>query len=62
MRRKLLPLLSALFVLCLVPAALAGPGTGSPAPDFTLNDVNGKAHSLSDFQGKVVMLNWWASW
>jgi hypothetical protein len=32
------------------------------APDFKLPDLNGKAHSLSDFRGKKVLLVTWASW
>jgi hypothetical protein len=32
------------------------------APDFTLPDINGKLHSLSDFRGKKVFLVTWASW
>ncbi len=32
------------------------------APDFTLPDINGKRHSLSDFRGKKVLLVTWASW
>src|SRR5262249_52219238 len=32
------------------------------APDFTLPDVQGKTHSLSDFRGKKVLLVTWASW
>jgi len=32
------------------------------APNFTLPDVNGKMHSLSDFRGKKVLLVTWASW
>ena len=32
------------------------------APDFTLTDINGKAVKLSDFKGKVVLLNFWATW
>lgn len=31
---------------------------GQPAPDFTGTDTNGKAHKLSDFKGKVVVLEW----
>ena len=32
------------------------------APDFTLPDMSGKTHSLSDFRGKKVLLVTWASW
>ena len=32
------------------------------APDFTLNDLDGDLHSLSDFRGKRVLLITWASW
>ncbi len=32
------------------------------APDFTLPDIEGKLHSLSDFRGKKVFLATWASW
>jgi thiol-disulfide isomerase/thioredoxin len=34
----------------------------SPTPDFTLPDAAGKKISLKDFKGKVVFLNFWASW
>jgi thiol-disulfide isomerase/thioredoxin len=33
-----------------------------PAPDFTAYDHNGKPVQLSQFKGKVVLLNFWASW
>ena len=32
------------------------------APDFTLPDLDGKMHSLTDFRGKRVLLATWASW
>lgn len=35
---------------------------GSIAPDFTQNDVNDKPVKLSDFRGKYVLLDFWASW
>jgi peroxiredoxin len=31
---------------------------GEQAPDFTLTDSNGETHSLSDFAGKIVVLEW----
>ena len=33
-----------------------------PAPDFTVTDREGNAVQLSDFRGKPVILNFWASW
>jgi thiol-disulfide isomerase/thioredoxin len=30
--------------------------------DFTLNDINGKPRSLSEFRGKWVIVNYWATW
>ncbi len=33
-----------------------------PAPDFTLKDTDGRPVSLSDYKGKVVLLNFWATW
>lgn len=32
--------------------------TGAAAPDFTLTDINGATNKLSDFKGKVVVLEW----
>jgi len=36
--------------------------SGYAAADFTLPDLSGKSHRLSDFRGKVVFLNLWATW
>jgi peroxiredoxin len=36
--------------------------TGFPAPDLALPDMKGKMISLSDFKGKVVLLNFWTTW
>lgn len=35
---------------------------GLPAPDFTFPGMDGKMVSLSDFRGKVVLVNIWATW
>lgn len=35
---------------------------GAPAADFALKDVQGRTVHLSDFKGKVVLLNFWATW
>ena len=32
------------------------------APDFTLDDVEGRRAKLTDFRGKIVLLNFWATW
>lgn len=40
-------------------ALLAARGSGAKAFDFTLNDTNGKTVKLSDFKGKVVLLDFW---
>jgi peroxiredoxin len=43
------------------PVALAAVAAGQSAPDFTLTDIQGKKHSLSEFQGKYVVLEWFNS-
>ena len=35
---------------------------GQPAPEFTLDDLDGQPVSLSQFKGQVVLLDFWASW
>ncbi len=48
-------------LLSLASAALYAadsPAVGSAAPDFSLPDTGGKTHSLSDYKGKYVVLEW----
>jgi thiol-disulfide isomerase/thioredoxin len=46
-------LISAPFVVC----------AQSPSPpELFFNDLSGKPHSLSDYHGKIVVLNFWATW
>ncbi|MGH2619940.1 MAG: TlpA family protein disulfide reductase [Anaerolineales bacterium] len=48
----------------LQPAAVNEPGLleGSPAPDFQLSRADGGSIRLGDYRGKVVLLNFWATW
>ena len=52
--KKLIGLLLALS-LCNV-LAFAAAEIGKPAPEFTAKDINGKTHNLSDYKGKIVVL------
>ncbi len=38
---------------------MASAEIGKPAPDFTLKDLDGNEHRLSDHKGKIVVLEWW---
>ncbi len=63
MKKILLPLF-----LCIILSSCQSKGpigtaeTGQKAPDFALADLNGKTVGLSDFNNKVVLLEFWATW
>lgn len=44
------------------PSSLPTPSSSDMAPDFTLNDLNGKPLTLSSLRGKYVILDFWGSW
>lgn len=44
------------------PSQAGAPQVGNPAPEWTLKATNGKSVSLKDLRGKVVVLDFWASW
>jgi peroxiredoxin len=50
---------AALVAFAAVPALAAAP---TPAPDFVLDSNTGKPIKLSGYKGKVVMINFWATW
>ncbi len=43
-------------------ATLARVARGAEAPDFTATDINGQSFTLSSLRGKVVIIDFWASW
>ena len=47
-----------ILMLCVMGLSI---GTAS-AVDFTIKDIHGKTHKLSDYRGKWVVVNYWASW
>jgi peroxiredoxin len=51
-------ILPALFAVALATSAYARPQVGKAAPDFSLPDLSGKQHELSDYKGKYVVLEW----
>lgn len=51
-------LTAAAALLTAISLATAAPVVGKLAPQFTATDSNGKAHSLADFKGKTVVLEW----
>ena len=52
--KKTLTLLMTLTAATAV--TLAAPEVGKPAPDFTAKDINGKTQKLSDYKGKIVVI------
>jgi len=71
--RAVLPLVLTLILIAVVGCSrkesASGPATpsapvaeGKPAPSFTLPDLSGKNVSLAEHRGKVVLVNFWATW
>ena len=60
--RLILPLLALGAVLALPASPASAADKTSVAPAFKLKDLEGKSVQLSDFKGKVVVLNFWATW
>ena len=56
------PLLSVLALAAPAPAFAPASKVGSPAPDFTISTFDHRNVSLGDLRGKVVVINYWATW
>lgn len=54
---RILVFAAALVAACTT-AVSAAVSIGAPAPDFTVTDIKGKTHKLSDYAGKTVVLEW----
>jgi len=55
----------ALLAACCAASAAGGelkPWSGGATPSLALRDLQGKEHKLADYRGKVVVLNFWATW
>ncbi|NIM58892.1 MAG: redoxin domain-containing protein [Candidatus Aminicenantes bacterium] len=58
----LLPMVFLFFISANAEKAGLFGDNSSPAPDFTAKDLKGREISLSKYSGKVVFLNFWATW
>lgn len=50
------------LLISLLLAAFASPAAMAETVDFSLQDMQGKTHKLSDYRGKWVVVNYWATW
>lgn len=50
------------LVCAIASLALATQSVDAQSADFALPDIDGRAHNLSDYRGKWVVVNYWATW
>jgi|YelNatPaOPRAMG01_1025707.scaffolds.fasta_scaffold08416_1 peroxiredoxin len=59
---KIFLMIALFFLLIHTSYSTANIGENEKALDFSLKDLKGKNYKLSDFKGKVILLNFWATW
>jgi peroxiredoxin len=65
--KNIVAALSAFAVVLVLAAACASPKPAAPAqtvaaPDFTIQDLEGQTRTLASYKGKVLVVNFWATW
>jgi len=62
MRLKLFFLIGLLFLLLAFAGAVHADSAPKEAPNFSAPDLSGKVQTLSSYRGRIVILNFWATW
>ena len=62
MRKIVLGFCCLMLALGAVQARELQPYRGAATPPLALHDLNGKLHDLQDYRGRVVLVNFWATW
>ncbi len=62
MKVKLFFLIGPLFLLLALAGAVQADSAPKEAPDFSAPDLFGKVQTLSSYRGRIVILNFWATW
>src|SRR3972149_6653843 len=62
MKKLLTVIAGSVLFLAIIIAPAQGNFPGERAPDFTLKSISGKNLKLSEFRGRVILVNFWATW